>query len=217
MGLEPLVHDFSGEDERPRFTGPFSDGETRTRTGDTTIFRRAIAKLEVLKRPANSRTRGGPCTHWEPRKLRPFGRGLGDGGRVVSQISTPTAAVLGRALAAEPTGTGDLERADIGGSSAAWLEMFPLAVYRRIKGCGKRSVKCSATPCRLSTACSTRNATCATISPGATASRSGPAAPSLNRNRSRRRRARPGVQETVDRFDACESVPPRPPAGSASR
>ena len=76
------------------------DGETRTRTGDTTIFSRAVVSLERRGNAANLRLRRGQAHVCKLRKFHGFLADSGDEGRLVSESGTrlpssrPVAATL---------------------------------------------------------------------------------------------------------------------------
>ena len=61
-----------------RFTGIFCDGETRTRTGDTTNFRRYVLAAASGEIPGEHLVSEGPARRAEIRNLRSFQRVSGD-------------------------------------------------------------------------------------------------------------------------------------------
>jgi hypothetical protein len=61
------------------------DGETRTRTGDTTIFSRAIDSLERCRNPWKRWVLGRWTQRLEPRSLQSFAASSGDEVRLVSR------------------------------------------------------------------------------------------------------------------------------------
>ena len=63
----------------------FVDGETRTRTGDTTIFSRAVDGLEWCPNPWKQRVLGRWTQQPKPRSLRSFAASSGDEVRLVSR------------------------------------------------------------------------------------------------------------------------------------
>jgi hypothetical protein len=69
--------------ESGRFAGALRDGETRTRTGDTTIFRESRETCSAREAPANRQVRSRDATprYW---RLRPVTRRFGTSGRARS-------------------------------------------------------------------------------------------------------------------------------------
>ena len=61
------------------------DGETRTRTGDTTIFSRRVELSNSTKMPGNERVSAGCAWVSKPRRFHSFRRGSGDGRLLVSR------------------------------------------------------------------------------------------------------------------------------------
>jgi hypothetical protein len=109
-----------------RLAGTSCDGETRTRTGDTTIFRRAVQALESRE---NSCKQRGCARAPESRTNREFRSVLDDSGDGWRPVARWCGSAAGESRTQRPVARGRWGRADRGGivGAAAGAHLEPVA------------------------------------------------------------------------------------------
>jgi hypothetical protein len=126
----PIRSQFSlSENKKIPLECGIANGETRTRTGDTTIFSRAVLTLERRRNACKRAVLPRPGTPGELRKFRPFPADSGDDRHLISQCAWSRASRQTRSETA--VGRADALQAEVARSSRARIAHRTRSLQRR--------------------------------------------------------------------------------------